>query len=178
MCNTNNNQNTANMSSSQSNASQQARRGSFEANDSEFTETIVCATVFEKTSTKQVDTRRLSSSGAASLKAQDPFMYYSVPTLRRASYLKMDLPTFQAAASAGPADMETDDSSSNQGSTVVRRQSRVSTECHPDYLFTDFYTNDNGDDTDIEDEDSDAEEDFLMAIIEARTALASSSSSE
>jgi hypothetical protein len=71
-------------------------------------------------------------------------MYYSVPTLRRASYLKMDLPTFQAAASAGPADMETDDSSSNQGSTVVRRQSRVSTECHPDYLFTDFYTNDNG----------------------------------
>ena len=105
-------------------------------------------------------------------------MYYSVPTLRRASYLKMDLPTFQAAASAGPADMETDDSSSNQGSTVVRRQSRVSTECHPDYLFTEFYgLNDNEDDTDIEDEDSDAEEDFLMAIIEAKASLASSTSS-
>ncbi|KAL7508689.1 hypothetical protein ACHAXN_005784 [Cyclotella atomus] len=165
------------MSSSQSNASQQARRGSFEANDSEFTEAIVCATVFEKTSTKQVDTRRLSSSGAALLKAQDPFMYYSVPTLRRASYLKMDLPTFQAAASAGPFDLETDHSS-DESLTVVRRQSRVSTECHPDYLFTEFYgLNDNEDDTDIEDEDSDAEEDFLMAIIEAKASLASSTSS-
>lgn len=107
-------------------------------------------------------------------------MYYSVPTLRRASYLNMDVPAFQAAASAGPSDMETDESSSNgsQGSTVVRRQSRVSTECHPDYLFTEFYgsMNADGDDTDVEDDDSDAEEDFLMAIIEARAALASSSS--
>jgi hypothetical protein len=89
----------------------------------------------------------------------------------------MDLPTFQAAASAGPFDLETDHSS-DESSTVVRRQSRVSTECHPDYLFTEFYgLNDNEDDTDIEDEDSDAEEDFLMAIIEAKASLASSTSS-
>jgi hypothetical protein len=83
----------------------------------------------------------------------------------------MDLPTFQAAASTGPFDMETDHSS-DESSTVVRRQSRVSTKCHPDYGL-----NDNGDDTDIEDEDSDIEEDFLMAIIKAKASLASSTSS-
>ncbi|KAL3796542.1 hypothetical protein HJC23_009673 [Cyclotella cryptica] len=53
-----------------------------------------------ETSPKQIDIRRTSSSELASLKENDPFMYYSIPAVRSAAMHgnAIDLLTFQEAA--------------------------------------------------------------------------------
>ena len=122
--------------------------------------TIQCPTIFEKTSTKQIDTRRLNSSDVAALKTSDPFMFYSVPTLRRASFLHRDV------------DDPCDDQGPTDGSSVVKRQTRVSTECHPDVAMEDLFARRGASyDIDFEEEDGsdsdDDEMDFLEGILAA-----------
>lgn len=102
-------------------------------------------------------------------------MYYSIPTLRRAALLHKDCDatTSQVQASSGQSSKDTDDATHGD-LYIVKRQSRVSTECHPDCVFREYFeSNVNGDDTDCKD-DSDDEEDFLMAVIAAKASLASS----
>ena len=54
-------------------------------------------------------------------------------------------------------------------SCVVKRQTRVSTECHPDIMMEEFFgLSDDIDDIECQEDDSDDEEDFLMAILEAK----------
>jgi hypothetical protein len=144
----------------------------------DFNQTFLCETVFEKSSTKQVDTRDLSSSAAASLKTSDPFMFYSIPQLRKAALLNKgsdDLPQHVPANLSGSSSMDTAAADGN-GSCLVKRQTRVSTECHADLFFEDFLgLHDNQGETDCEDDsdDDDEEEAFLMAILAAKANQAS-----
>lgn len=168
MCNNYNNQLQSTMNTSSTNQSQPVRKD-------EFTNTVLCETIFEKESSKQVNTRDLSPSAAAALKASDAFMYYSVPTLRRAALLNKDSDVnFQVHASSGSSSMDVDDGHDGETS-VVKRQTRVSTECHPDFMFEEYYSGlGNGDDTDCEEDSDDEEEDFLMAVVAAKASLDSS----
>jgi hypothetical protein len=112
----------------------------------------VIATNFEK-QTEHVDLRALRSFSAPSLKACDPFTYYSIPMLKNAAVLNKedDVASFQVG---------------NSVTGTVTRKTAISAECHPDLIFMNHT-----------DEDDDTEEyDFLSAAVEAkRNTMAASS---
>ena len=91
-------------------------------------------TIFEKPD-KQVDISNLNSSKVASLKAEDPFAYFSIPAVRRASMMNQDLDMsafdMQADSSENPSKMQKVEYS-------VTRQTRVSCEAYPNLDLQDF----------------------------------------
>ena len=71
----------------------------------------------------EIDIGTLSAEDLQSLKQDDPFLYYSIPVVRRAAF-RLEEP---------------DMSHSNfKGSTTVKRRTRVSYECHTDLLMDDL----------------------------------------
>jgi hypothetical protein len=85
----------------------------------------------------------LSSQDLASLKKKDPFLYYSIPSIRVAAVLNKQ-PVPEAEASK------------------VRRQSRLSFECHPDLLL-DITPNEFANDL-LDDAEGEAEE-FIESFL-------------
>jgi hypothetical protein len=72
----------------------------------------------------EIDISNLSAQDMQSLKQDDPFLYYSIPAVRRA--------TFNLE--------EPDMSQSSLGqSTTVKRCTRVSFECHSDLIMEDLF---------------------------------------
>ena len=71
----------------------------------------------------EIDISTLSAEDLQSLKQDDPFLYYSIPAVRRAAF------------SLEEPDMSRSDL---KGSTTVKRRTRVSYECHTDLLMDDL----------------------------------------
>jgi len=70
---------------------------------------------------QEMDMRRLSENDLKTLRSKDPFMYYSIPEVHRATFTLQEV---EYAKTISP-----------QTSPVVTRKSRVSTECHPSLLM-------------------------------------------
>ncbi len=94
---------------------------------------------------RQINIRRLSSEDLSSLKKQDPFLYYSIPAVRSVS-LQLE----RQGDTSNPGDSRLTRRSSLPSSlrklhqedqasqtTMVRRRTTISYECHPDTLLFD-----------------------------------------
>ena len=75
----------------------------------------------------EIDIRNLSEKDLQSLKQDDPFLYYSIPAVRRASF-NQKAPDIREA--------------SWKESTIVKRRARVSFECHTNLLMEDLMMGD------------------------------------
>jgi hypothetical protein len=123
---------------------------------------IVTTKTVEKPS-EYINLRALGSTSVSSLKASDPFMYYSIPTLKNAAMLskEVDLSSCQVRGLLEHSSM--DINRSDEESSPLVRRTRISTECHPGLIFQQ-YNMDDDDETDDED-DSDDFYDFLAAEV-------------
>eukprot|EP00986_Skeletonema_menzelii_P007328 scaffold2854_cov140-Skeletonema_menzelii.AAC.4 len=77
-----------------------------------------------------IDTRKLTKDDLKRLKKQDPFLYFSIPTVRTAALLNrdVDLKALQGGQHSGPTP-----------ATTVERRSCISFECHTDLLLEDRF---------------------------------------
>ncbi|KAL3785698.1 hypothetical protein HJC23_008731 [Cyclotella cryptica] len=105
-------------------------------------------TFADKTSKpKQISTKEMTSQDLARLKMDDPFLYYSIPAVRKACFLSKEVDEYCLTSQTGEKDLA---GSGNQ-SYVVKRQSRLSFECHSSTLTLSFFDSDDFDfDTDDE----------------------------
>ncbi|KAL7475556.1 hypothetical protein ACHAW6_001469 [Cyclotella cf. meneghiniana] len=87
-----------------------------------------------ETAPQHMDVSDLTSSDLASLKRNDPFMYYSIPSARKAALHCEDDFMF--------VDLEKSKCNTSTELTVTR-QRRISTECHPDLLMEQMFTDTN-----------------------------------
>ena len=131
---------------------------------------IAVATIFQK-SYQQVDVGCLNSSDVESLKADDPFMYYSIPSLKNSAmfneHLSMNRVDSSSFSEPTRIEMGDDSRSMDEDSCIVTRLSRLSVECHADLIYarlmgaTTYDTDD--------EQDSDEEEDyFLSTVVESQ----------
>ncbi|KAL3804669.1 hypothetical protein HJC23_008484 [Cyclotella cryptica] len=95
------------------------------------------STVFEKPATKLDVNNIRSSHDLDALRESDPFMYYSIPSVRKAA---MHQQPVDISALTPPI---SDDNTvrmpkSRSCESQVTRQTRVSFECHTDLLFEDL----------------------------------------
>ena len=88
-----------------------------------------------------IDTRNLSEEDLEALKKQDPFLYYSIPTVRNAVLRRCSA----AHVTTTRRNPEPARSRSRRGScpsrvesSMVERKSCISFECHTDLLLEDF----------------------------------------
>lgn len=73
---------------------------------------------------EQINIKKFSANELNSLKERDPFMYYSIPAVRRDTLLFKDTVAIRTKGSG-------DDLSPQ----LVKRQSRISFECHTDLIM-------------------------------------------
>jgi hypothetical protein len=101
----------------------------------------------EESSQKQkiVDTRHLNAQDLKTLKKQDPFLYYSLPSSVRRN--------------AATADGKSSTPTTKLTSTTVERKSCISFECHPDLVLEDEWLNDDDADA-VKNEGSEVDVDF------------------
>ncbi|KAL7471971.1 hypothetical protein ACHAXS_012288 [Conticribra weissflogii] len=100
-------------------------------------------------SRQKVDTKNLSLTDLQALKANDPFMYYSIPQVWEAEIFLQD---FDVSKLNQPT-RRIHNATGEQGtdSTEVSRRSRISFECHPDMIMeTGFGGVDIGDDNQMD----------------------------
>lgn len=104
---------------------------------------VHCETIFEKP-TKQLNLKALNSSDVAALKKKDPFMYYSIPTLKRAAVLQtgFDLSSFDASTtlSRPPFKKREEADDDELVPHIVSRKCRISFECHTYLLLEDIFS--------------------------------------
>ena len=82
---------------------------------------------------KTVDLKYITSlDDLKSIHKQDPFMYYSIPEVQRATVLMQDIDLTNILGGA-PAQEAQDETP--HASQKVSRSTRISFECHPDLLF-------------------------------------------
>ena len=82
---------------------------------------------------KTVDLKNITSlDNLKSIHKQDPFMYYSIPEVQRATVLMQDIDLTNILGGA-PAQEAQDETP--HASQKVSRSTRISFECHPDLLF-------------------------------------------
>src|SRR6056300_1202326 len=109
---------------------------------SESESSIVVPTTASSPEQREVfDISNLSNDDLQALRKKDPFLYYSIPSVRRAELGFSDSSSscsskgLDSSASAAAA-MSDDDKSS--ASTTVKRCTRVSFECHTDLLLEEY----------------------------------------
>jgi hypothetical protein len=127
-------------------AAQVSSRPSPIEDDDDFEEVTFIVPTFPKESTKALEVcpSTLSSQDLALLKEQDSFMYYSIPSTRNKATLN-SLPV-----------------SEMEGSRKIKRQSRISFECHPDLLFEDVTSESSNQD----DCDEESDSNFILSLCE------------
>ena len=82
---------------------------------------------------KTVDLKNITSLGdLKSIHKEDPFMYYSIPEVQRATVLMQDIDLTNILRGA-PAQEAQDETP--RASQKVSRSTRISFECHPDLLL-------------------------------------------
>lgn len=99
---------------------------------------------------KEIDTSTLSQEDLRSLQKSDPFLYYSIPSIRRSSYLfgkGDDVDTIRRSSLPIMQHNHLDQHTSSQvlvqeqakrRESIVRRTSRISTEAHPGLIYDDI----------------------------------------
>ncbi|KAL7479266.1 hypothetical protein ACHAW6_005005 [Cyclotella cf. meneghiniana] len=87
------------------------------------------ATVFERPR-KEMDIRDITSTDLPALKKNDPFMYYSIPSIRKAALHFKEINA--ATLTVSTSDEATGRSPGRSSKSKVTRQSRMTFECHPD----------------------------------------------
>ena len=98
--------------------------------------------LMEKKPKRGVDLKNITGpDDLKSIQKQDPFMYYSIPGVRKATVLMQDIDMTNLIGAPEQAP---------QVSQNVSRKSRISFECHPDLLIENFLNNMGG--PDFEDE--------------------------
>jgi hypothetical protein len=90
---------------------------------------------------KEIDTSTLSQEDLRSLQKSDPFLYYSIPSIRRSSYLfgngdNDDISSHDNEDSTFPKQAEQEQTKRRK--SIVRRTSRISTEAHPGLIYDDI----------------------------------------
>ena len=88
-----------------------------------------------QTEPKEVDVGNLSVEDLQLLKEQDPFLYYSIPGVRRAELHSQEVDMSKQLL----VDDRSGRESSATSSTKVKRCTRLSFECHMDVLLEDFF---------------------------------------
>ena len=81
---------------------------------------------------REVDISNLSEEDLQSLRQQDPFLYYSIPSVRRDELHLRDQCPKRLESRAAVSDK------SSSSSTTVKRCTRMSFECHTDLLMDDL----------------------------------------
>ena len=89
---------------------------------SSMSETVHIATAACNPEPIEIDISTLSTQELQSLKQDDPFLYYSIPVVRKSAY-SFDEPDMSGT--------------SLNGCTTIKRRTRVSCECHSDLLLMD-----------------------------------------
>ena len=128
----------------------------------------------EEIDRKEIDIRSLTDQDLCKLKTEDPFLYYSIPSIRRKSYLfdeSNDVDAIKSSTSRRsslPADFRSRQDTLYQDvledtrrrESIVRRTSRLSTEAHPSLIFEEMMLHEllelDGDDSVDDDEMDDA----------------------
>jgi hypothetical protein len=104
----------------------------------------VSVPTFVERPVEQLEVSNLTSSDLASLKRNDAFMYYSIPTARAAAMHGEDvdpsLLRVDASTSSPSSEEETTSRKARKVSRKVTRQRRVSTECHPDLMLEELFS--------------------------------------
>ena len=90
---------------------------------------------------KEIDTSKLSQEDLRSLQKSDPFLYYSIPSIRRSSYLfgngnDDDISSHDNEDSTFPKQAEQEQTKRRK--SIVQRTSRISTEAHPGLIYDDI----------------------------------------
>ncbi len=86
-----------------------------------------------------IDTRNLSEEDLEALKKQDPFLYYSIPTVRNAVLRRSSASNVTTTQrNPEPARSRRASCPSRVESSMVERKSCISFECHTDLLLEDF----------------------------------------
>ena len=98
-----------------------------------------------ETEPKEVDVGNLSIEDLQSLKEQDPFLYYSIPGVRRAELHSQEvdmsklLVDDRSGRGSSCPTARHEESEASTSSTKVKRCTRLSFECHTDVLLEDFF---------------------------------------
>jgi hypothetical protein len=126
----------------------------------------------EEIDRKEIDIRSLTDQDLCKLKTEDPFLYYSIPSIKRKSYLfdeSNDVDAIKSSTSRRsslPADFRSrqDDlyqdvhEDTRRRESIVRRTSRLSTEAHPSLILEEMMLHEllelDGDDS-VDDDDMD-----------------------
>ena len=111
-----------------------SKKASFSVSKSINFMTVSVPTFAEKRK-KHIEVNDLTSSDIELLKMNDPFMYYSIPAVRKATLQGKKVVPFLLKFDSPSNSMALHEESSSQGpkKTKVTRQSRISTECYPDF---------------------------------------------
>lgn len=122
--------------------------------------------------TKFIDTEHLNEDELKTLKKEDPFSYYSIPTVRAATVRRgsIDMSSMQKGGSGGGSAAQQRRMSCpyriDSTPTKVARRTCISFECHPD-IFLDETTdaeeeNEDRDVMEVEEEEEDVDFDSLF----------------
>ena len=132
-----------------------------------------------------IDIGALSEEDLCRLKTDDPFLYYSIPAMKRRSYLcdkindddaiksstsrRSSLPSYRMSRQDALYQEVHEDTRRRE--SIVRRSSRLSTEAHPSLIFEEMMLLelqqlDEGDDTDSEMDFSFTADDLVQLISE------------
>ncbi|KAL3779987.1 hypothetical protein HJC23_007086 [Cyclotella cryptica] len=129
-----------------------------------------CETFSEKPS-KQVNLEELNSSSVAALKTKDPFMYYSIPAMKKAAVLQteVDLSSFDTSRnfSIPPRKKQNQAGDNERVPLTITRESRISFECHAGLLLWDL-TDINGTNIDESEEEDSSFDAFLTSLEKSR----------
>ena len=110
---------------------------------------------------KSIDTADLSEDDLKTLKKQDPFLYYSIPTVRAATVRRGSIETMASTQQDGARTAQPRRRIScpyrinSTPTSKVERRTCISFECHPDMFF-----HDNNGHEEVGDSEDDANEDF------------------
>ena len=96
---------------------------------------------------KEVDLGSISLDDLESLKKTDPFMYYSIPQVKRATVLMRNI---DMSSLLGPPARAAHQGEAPEVSQKVSRSTRHSFECHPDFFLGDLLWDDLDDDLEFE----------------------------
>ena len=84
---------------------------------------------------REVDISNISNEDLQALREKDAFLYYSIPSVRRAELGFGD-------SSRSSRVLDSPAAASEEASTTVKRCTRVSFECHTDLLMEDYLSED------------------------------------
>ena len=113
-----------------------SRKRTLNAAEEELTNVFIPTFPVER-APQQMDATSLTSSKLSNLKSDDPFMYYSISSVRNATLRGKNVDISLLRAPPIPSQSSSVDRMCYEG--TVARQRRFSTECHPDLLYAEMF---------------------------------------